>query len=334
MNKSLVFFNKEGDYLNINLNHELERYEGDLLFHENSSDTYKTYGVYMMEQIPSFEFEKPNELTTRKFQLFNEFGLHLYGAKYKEEVISKIEPVNNDPLFYSKWVYGNDFEAKFPIGSLIKFDSPTLEFNDTNRTYVVIMSKKGAIMIISQMDNDTFESTYYNIYTDTSYQFGKISGINAFGVYNYIDDDFNNNLSEWNEPDFYDYYYIGKKLNIVNSQYNDSVVTINNNQLTDQPHFEYILNSNDLSTDDDLIIEVITRNDLPKTYEGSITINNNSEIIIGNSFLYPQILKPGREFKITGSIDNSIFFTVASIPEWNGIVNETFFATQSQVIFQ
>lgn len=333
-NNDLVFFNKEGDYLNINFNNELERYEGDFLFHENSSDTYKTFGVYMMEKIPSFEFELPGELTTRKFQLFNEFGLHLYAAKYNNQQIDKIEPVNNDPEFYSKWIFGENFEAKFPIGSLIKFDSDLLEFNDLNRTYVVVRSKKNAIMILSQMDNDTFESTYFNDYTNTNtYINKKISGINAFGVYDYVDEDLDNNLSSWNEPDFYDYYYIGKKLNIITSNKNDSVVTVNNNLLTDQPHFEYFVSQVDLPVNENIIIEVITRSDLPKTYEGPLTINNNSEIIVNNPFLYPQILKPGREFKIVGSPNNTIFFTVASIPNWNAIVNETFFATQSQVIF-
>ena len=69
--KSLIFFNKEGDYLNFNYNEEDERFEGDILFHQNSSDTFKTYGLYMMEKIPSFEFEAP-DLTLDKFQLFND----------------------------------------------------------------------------------------------------------------------------------------------------------------------------------------------------------------------------------------------------------------------
>lgn len=332
--QDLIFFNKEGDYLNINFNKKLERYEGDLLFHENSSDTYKTYGVYMMEKIPSFEFELPGELTTRKFQLFNEFGLHLYGANYVDKQIERIEPVNNDPLFYSKWIYGENFEAKFKIGSLIKFNSILLEFNDINRTYVVVKSKKGAIMIISQMDNDTFESTYFIDYNDSNTYVNKtISGINSFGVYDYVDEDLDNNLSNWNEPDFYDFYYVGKKLNIINSEKNDSIVTINNTDLTDQPHFEYFLNQNDLPTGNDIIIEVLTRSDLPKIYEGDLIINNNNELVITNTSQYPQILKSGREFKIVGSVNNNIFLTVANIPEWNGIVNETFFATQSQVVY-
>ena len=54
--KSLVFFNKEGDYLNAKYNNATDRFEGDLLFHQSSSDTYKTIGLYAMEYLPAFEF--------------------------------------------------------------------------------------------------------------------------------------------------------------------------------------------------------------------------------------------------------------------------------------
>ena len=184
--KNLVFFNKEGDYLNFNYSESNDRFEGDMLFHENSTDTFKTYGLYTMENIPSFEFELPGELTTKKFQLFNEYGLNLYGAKYDDQDIINIEPVNNDPSFYSKWIYGIDFESKFPTGTLIKFNSTLFEFNNINQTYAVVSSKKNAIMIIGQMDNATFESTYYSSYIDVNSYYNKtITGINAVGVYNY-----------------------------------------------------------------------------------------------------------------------------------------------------
>ena len=68
--KNLIFFNKEGDYLNFNYSDVNDRFEGNILFHENSSDTYKTAGIYMLESIPSFEYEVPGELTLNKFQLF------------------------------------------------------------------------------------------------------------------------------------------------------------------------------------------------------------------------------------------------------------------------
>ena len=33
--KNLIFFNKEGDYLNFNYSEQDERFEGDILFHQN-----------------------------------------------------------------------------------------------------------------------------------------------------------------------------------------------------------------------------------------------------------------------------------------------------------
>jgi hypothetical protein len=333
MSEKLYFFNKEGDYLNFQYNETSERYEGDILFHENSTDTYKTFGLYTMEFIPSFEYENVGELTTRKFQLFNDFGIHFYGAKYQNQIVTLIEPVNNDPDFYSKWIMGDNFEVKFPIGTIIKFDQPFLEFNNIDRTYVVVSTKKNGIMIISQMDNATFENSYFSIY-DNPVTFGalSISGVNSVGVYNYIDNSYNNNLSPWSEPDFYDFIYVGKKLNVVNSNKNNETLTINNVDLTDIRHFEYSVNKSNLPDFSNLIIEVITRTDVPLLYNESITITSDNKIFI-NPLLYPQILKPGVEFKIIGSVNNTNFFTVAPMINFDEIVSPTFFATQSHVIY-
>ena len=332
--KNLVFFNKEGDYLNFNYSESNDRFEGDMLFHENSTDTFKTYGLYTMENIPSFEFELPGELTTKKFQLFNEYGLNLYGAKYDDQDIINIEPVNNDPSFYSKWIYGIDFESKFPTGTLIKFNSTLFEFNNINQTYAVVSSKKNAIMIIGQMDNATFESTYYSSYIDVnSYDNKTITGINAVGVYNYIDSSYDNNLSDWSEPDFYDEYYVGKKLNLVNTEFNDSVVSVENIDVTDQVHFEFSTNNSNLPDDSNFIIEVITKTDIPKVYEGGLSITTDNRIYINNVFNYPHILKSGTEFKIIGSVDNQNFLRVSNIPTFGGNTQLTYYATQSQVLF-
>lgn len=333
MSEQLYFFNKEGDYLNFSYNQTLERYEGDILFHENSNDTYKTFGLYTLEYIPSFEYENVGELTTRKFQLFNDYGIHFYGAKYQNEKVTLIEPVNNDPNFYSKWIYGENFESKFPVGTIIKFDSVILEFNNLDRTYVVVSSKKNAIMIISQMDNSTFESLYYVIYNNVvSFINVTISGVNTVGVYNYIDSSYNNNLSLWSEPNFYDLIYVGKKLNVVNSSNNDNSLTINNINLTDIRHFEYFANKNSLPQDSNLIIEVITRTDVPKLYSGYLSITSDKKVFV-DPLQYPQILKPGVEFKIIGSVNNSNFFTVAPMLNFDDVTSPTFFATQSHVLF-
>lgn len=332
--KDLYFFNKEGDYLNFSFNNLTQRWEGDILFHENSNDTFKTVGIYTLENVPSFEFELVGQLTTNKFQLFNEYGFHFYAGKNSKQKVSYIEPVNNDPSFYTKWIYGDNFETIFPKGTLVKFDSTIFEFNDLDRTYCVISSKKGAIMVVSQMDNATFETTYYLQYTDlATYSNVYMSGVNAVGVYNYIDNSYNNNLSLWSEPNFYDMVYVGKKLNIIGSENNDSMLTINDVNLTDQRHFEYFVNKSSLPYETDLIIEVKTKTDVPKVYEGQIDITGDNKLIVDIQN-YPSILKPGMEFKIVGSTNNTNFYTVASMPVFESLVSPTFFATGSQVLYE
>jgi len=149
MDNSISFFNKEGDSLNFNYNESSEMYEGNLLFHENSSDTFKTIGLYMFETLPAFSYQQlddfgNDELWLNKFQLFNEFGIDFVGNAFESQTITLIEAVNNDAGFYSKWVYGNNFESKFPIGSELKFDFSIAEFTNTDRTYTVVGSKKGS----------------------------------------------------------------------------------------------------------------------------------------------------------------------------------------------
>ena len=338
--KNLIWYNKEGDYLNFRYSDTTERFEGNILFHENSTDTFKTYGLYMFEKIPAFEYEVPGVLTLAKFQLFNEYGMDIHGAKYATQSVTLIEPVNNDPDFFSKWIYGINFESKFPIGTHIVFDTPFLEFSNSQQTYIVVASKKGAIMVISLMDNQTFESTFYTTYSDPT-QYGNIyiSGLNLIGVYNYIDAFYNNNLSSWNEPNFYDKYTKGRRLNIVNStknvnldnRFTQKVVTVVDDNLTDTVYFEYNLPNVSLPTNSDLVIELVTKTDLPLIYNGPLSISTNS-ISFGTSTV-PIILKPGIVFKINGSVNNTSFYTVDSIINFTSNNQVIYYATQSLVTY-
>jgi hypothetical protein len=157
---NLVFFNKEGDYLNIRYNTLNERYEGNLIFHENSSDTFKTIGLYMFENIDPIEFEEPEKLKLEKFQLFNENGFRYFGSKYYNEPITKIESINNDNNTYNKWIYGDNIDSKFPIGTQIKLDKSLFEFTNLNKIYTVHSTKNNAISIISSIDNQSFNNIY------------------------------------------------------------------------------------------------------------------------------------------------------------------------------
>lgn len=337
--KNLIFFNKEGDALNFKYNDAVDRFEGDILFHENSSDTYKTYGIYTMERIPSFEFEKPGNLTLEKFQLFNEWGFHFYGGPTQSFPIIQIEPVNNDPEFYSKWIYGFGFENLFPIGTLISFVTPTMEFGDTRRTYCVVGNKNNAIMIISDVDNSTFEFNYAQAYLDqntfetttgdlTTYKLF-IRAVNSVGIYNYIDSELTNNLSKWNEPNFYERIFPKRKLNVMNTEKNNGVLTVANSELIDGVCFEYFLSS--VPKDQNLLIEYINRGDLPLVYNGPITFTNDNKVIFNT--IVPDIIKSGTEFKIVGSTLNKNDFMVPDILRWETVNSLKYFGTASQVIF-
>ena len=334
--KNLHFFNKSGDSLNLNYNENTQLFEGSLLFDENSTDTFKTYALYTLEKVPTFDFESIGDMGTNKFQLFNEFGIHFYGSKTNvlEQIVS-IEPVNNDPSFYSKWIYGENFEVKFPVGSLIIFNNSLLEFTNSNQSFVVVGSKKNAIMIISTIDNSTFESTYYNNYSNTSTYIGKfISSIDAIGIYNYINSDYVNNISEWSEPNFYDKLYVGKKINVVNSDLNDGVYTVENPEITDIFSFEYSVSQFSLPSNSDLIIEVKLGTDLPKLYDGGLTITSDSKVFINDYFNFPRILKSGEVFKIVGSSYNENFLTISDRIDFETNNNITYYNLLDQVNYK
>src|ERR1035437_4069369 len=327
--ENLIWFNKSGDYLNFSYNEPDQKFEGNLIFDENSSDTFKTIGLYMFEKIPSFDYEIPNHLQLDKYQLFNEYGFNLYGNSYYTQSITKIEPTNPDPTFYSKWVYGIDFESKFPIGSQIIFNQNIFEFGNQNECFTVVGTKKGASMIISNIDNATFETNWSASYSATSsFQNMTISGVNAIGIYDYIDMGFYNNISDWSEPLFYDKFYNGRKLSIINTTYNDKLTTILNENSYDKIYNQYRTSGPTISSSD-LTIELKLFTDLPKIYTGGLIFSASASTIAFTGTI-PTYLKPGVEFKIPASILNTSFYTVAGISPFGA---PNYYSTQSQVIF-
>jgi hypothetical protein len=339
----LRFFDKEGNSLNYIYNEDLGRYEGDIYFHENSSDTFKTQTLFLLENISAFQYENPDLMTLKKFQLFNERGFHFYPGNYVDKKIKRVIPVNNDVTFYSKWVYGDNFDFYFPKGTIIRFDSSLMEFNNPNQSYVVTSAKKDAILIVSLLDNFQFTNLYSGIWDLDSTYIGKsISSINIIGIYDYIDSfTLRDKLSPWNEPSFYDRLYAGRKLNIVNSDKNDNykntkdfeevnVVTLDNNEMIDIVHYEYNTITNKITGD--LIIEAISKTDLPLIYKNGLNFNSsNSTLEFGDTI--PQILKPGSNFKVQNSVSNTDIFSVSPIQSFKGNVVTTYYQVGNQVMW-
>ncbi len=331
--KDLIYFNKSGDALNFSYNESAERFEGNLLFDENSSDTFKTIGLYLFEKLPAFSYQQLNgefdELWLNKFQLFNEFGIDFVGNAFEAQPITFIEAVNNDEDFYSKWIHGVNFESKFPLGSELKFDSSIAEFTNTNRTYTVVSTKKGAVMIISDMDNKSFNTTHAgSLALEATYVNKTVTGINAIEIHEYIDTDYNFKLSDWSEPQFFQKLFNGQKMSIINSQSNDGVVTVENKDLVDNTYFTYKASGVTSS----LIIEYISKTDVPKIYIGALTFDSvENRLTFGSDI--PIFLRPAVSFSVPSSPLNSNFLTVDSILLFNN-TGSIPYQLESQVLFE
>ena len=119
-NNSLIFFTKEGYPHNFQYNTDTEVWEGKILFDENSDQTFKTQSLYIFEDVPSIDFDANVNLITMNYN--NDSGLTIAGeTNFSNELISNIIKSNESQDFYSKWIYGSDFNKKFPLGTVIYF---------------------------------------------------------------------------------------------------------------------------------------------------------------------------------------------------------------------
>jgi hypothetical protein len=192
----LLFFNKEGDCLNFNYNvyqDDRSQWEGDMIFHVNGDDTFKTQALYIFESVPPVTIDQ-SSLILDKFQVFNQFGIDFQPTNTIAKTvynIDKIEAVNNSSDFYTKWVYGNNFHIIFPIGSEVYFENVNY-YNITNsttintplsgtaipdfnsfpgfgiQTFTVLGTKQDAILILTTTNNNVYNSNYAsatNFYT-------------------------------------------------------------------------------------------------------------------------------------------------------------------------
>lgn len=328
MNKKLLFFNKEGDNLNVKWNEVENRWESDLIFEENSSDTFKTLGLYIFEKVDGIDFIS-EDLILEKWQLFNERGILFKKGNIKRFNINKIEPTNNDSSFFSKWIYiDNPNEIK--LGSIIRFNSNIFEFQDTDNVYEVINKKKDAILIVSKINNNQFNIDYSPTYSIASEYINKtIEIINCISILDYKDISDNNKFSFWNERNFWKKLINGRKLSIINSEENDNVVTLKNKNLEDSTYYNYYIDEDYLSPNSKLIMEVNLLTNVPVIYNGTIQINTNNIQFLN----IPKRLLPGTLFRIPESTLNTSEFEIDNIEKFDLILTNKIFNIGNQVIW-
>lgn len=292
---SLIFFDKDGFAYNFHWNSEIEKYEGKLLFHENSSDTFKTLVINTFERIRPFEYSQANDLDLEKWQLFNEFGAFFLPKTFESEDIIDIQKVNDSPAFYSKWVYGPNFDSKFPTGTLVHFTGtgiPDFTSGATITPFFVVSTKRDAVMVISATDNAAYASIFVS---------GQISSLNAVQIYDYL------SASAWSEPGFNTSLYVDRKISVVDSVSNDGVYTVTDEIATKSTEIDYFLDT-DLavftSPLDFLRCTLMLKTDRIFVGLHTVTFEANRQRIVFSTGI-PDILKNGVDFLFDTGLTNS-----------------------------
>ena len=294
MNRNnLLFFNKEGYQYNFEYNDEKEAYDGKILFDENSNDTFKTIGMYIFEEVKPITFS--SDLKLNKMELYNNSGISFHSAEYINEKIIKIDKVNSSPDFYSKWIFGENFDKKFPKGSLVSFSNmnfinPTSDF-DFNY-YNVLDNKPNAIMILTNTKNSLWDNVLSG---------GTINSVNIVS-YNDYDSTLRNKIENFT-------LHQDKKITISGTEYNDAVNSYKNSGVSNTYYQTWDLSG---MTDDTLKMELTLFTERPKLYQGEVNFiltGNTAYLKFKNGFSSLFNIEEGEQIIFEDYEDNPILPT-------------------------
>jgi hypothetical protein len=260
---NLLFFNKEGYPHNFQYNKTNQCWEGKLIFDENSDQTFKTQSLHIFENVDPINFVIDSELLELKYQ--NNSGLTIYGeSNYKNEIITNIEKVNESSEFYSKWIYGSNFHKKFPAGTVISFSgvtgSSSTDFSD-DQYFTVLGVKKNAFLIITNTNNGIFNFNFVS---------GLTSSLNMISI-----NDYNRNL--YNDT-FFQNLYNNKKFSIIDSNYNNNVVSVLKTGITYSYLNEIKLNG---VKDQIFTLQLELHTERPRLLFSDVRLTNNIYLEVG-----------------------------------------------------
>lgn len=252
--KKLLFFNKEGYPYNFDMNEE-GIYEGTVLFDENSNDLFKTLAIYTFEEVQPFSVE--DYFLLNKMELYNSSGISFHSATNSGDTILNITRVNSSNSFYSKWIYGYDFDKKYPKGTIISFSGVTFsgtvtDFN--NKYYTVLDTKPDAILVNTQTVNSLWSGSTY------TFSGGTINSHNIISFNDY-DDTIYPEVSSWT-------LHNNKKFSIIGTKSNDGIKTYANNAQMKTIYQNWQLSGN---SGDIIKLNFELKTERPKLYQGSAT---------------------------------------------------------------
>ncbi len=151
--KDLLFFNKEGYPINTKWNDELKYWNASLFFDKNSTDTFKTLGIYTFEKIPPSR--NVFQAYLDQYQQFNYNGLSVWPTVVGSEpvLITNIALVNS--TFSTKWIYGDNIGLNLRDGDWCHFTGLDgfygTDFNEIvssrYQVFQVLKSEPGRVLV-------------------------------------------------------------------------------------------------------------------------------------------------------------------------------------------
>ena len=255
MKNKLLFFNKEGYPHNFEYDKYSGKYTGKVMFDENSDDTFKTIGLYIFEEVQPINIESNFQLN--KIEIYNTSGVSFQGASSINQPIIDIKSVNSSDEFYSKWIYGKNFDTLFPKGTQISFTniSFTPNINDFGYDYYTVLENKpNAIMVITDSVNSGWTSVTYNTG-------GTVSSTNTVS-YNDYDNTLISTITNYT-------LHEGKKLSIVSTEndMNEGVNSFKKSGVTSTYYQNWVMSGNSGET---FKMELNLKTERPKLYQGEV----------------------------------------------------------------
>jgi hypothetical protein len=288
-NNKLMFFDKEGYPYNLTYDVVTNEWGGKIHFDENSNDTFRTLCIYVFENVSPYDFTDVFDI--RSSQLFNYSGITFVPQTFVNQQITNIQKVNSSPLFYSKWIYGDRFDIKFPVGTSVCFNNVTgntimnlNNFHGSGTTYYnVLGNKKDAFLITTYDDNQNFNFTFSG---------GTVSSVNIvkspdFGNQQLVDI---NNLN----------YYRDKKISIHGSKNNDGVYTFDDYNILKTKLYDFLLPDIIYNTETILQLDFLLMTQRPELYEGNVSIIYNDLGLTGTTIEFYNYINTNIDFVNTG----------------------------------
>jgi hypothetical protein len=298
---NLVFFNKQGYPYNFTLNESI--WTGKIFFDPNSTDTFKSLTLYTLENVNEIEYTDTFNIINK--EIYNDSGMTLSSGNYTNKLVTDILKVNQSPDFYTKWIYGKDFNKFFPKGTIISFSGDIIYFqlggsDFLSKYFTVLQTVKDAIMIATTTPNNLYSFIYS----------GKTFYVNSHDCISIPDAD-QNLQTEFN-------ILPNEKVSVVgtNNGLNDGVYEVSGTSYTTSRIFDYNLSG--LTNPGDIIYTDLTLlTERPLLYQGQILISDsggtisatfiggrNSNIIVGTKFICEDSagnhLLLGNEYKVSG----------------------------------